>query len=315
MFQLDTTSPKIIYRRPTGRLSRPSDFVIHGHGLGELDGITDIFKNFGFGLVRQFTGGLYDPSKNRFYVPFSGGQVRNWAHGVANVHTLGLVNTDKFFNSQPVRTIAQVGAGVLGAVVGKAAWSTYGPGGTSSMFGKTPPSTTTPTTSVPVTTTSSVTKAVTSVPTPSPTQSLFSTIVSGAEKVGKVLDVGTKIFGAVASGASGGQMQQDQPSMVVMQGDPNNPVLLPPNTVYPNATGGMYPPNLMAMNPGMVMGPGGVPVMGPGGGGGFGPPGSEFAPMQEGAIPGVDDGSMGMGTKLTLAVAGGAAIYYIFLRK
>lgn len=87
---------------------------VNGDGLG---GITDILKNFGTGALSMATAGMYDASKNRFYVPFSGGQVRNWMKGMTNFSTLGLVNTDKFFNSQSMRTVGNIGAGVEAAVV------------------------------------------------------------------------------------------------------------------------------------------------------------------------------------------------------
>ena len=87
---------------------------INGDGLG---GILDTFKNLGKGVVSVLTGGMYDISKNRFYVPFSGGQARNLMQGFTNTTTLGLVNTDKFFNSQTMRTIGNVAAGVEAAAV------------------------------------------------------------------------------------------------------------------------------------------------------------------------------------------------------
>lgn len=87
---------------------------INGDGLG---GVLDTFKNLGKGVVSVLTAGMYDISKNRFYVPFSGGQARNLMQGFTNTTTLGLVNTDKFFNSQTMRTVGNVAAGVEAAAV------------------------------------------------------------------------------------------------------------------------------------------------------------------------------------------------------
>lgn len=96
-------------------LALPSQRVpLEGHGLGDF---LDVLKNFGSGTVKMLTAGMYDPNKNRFYVPFTGGQVRNAMQGFTNFSTLGLVNTDKFFNSQTMRTIGNVGAGIEAAAV------------------------------------------------------------------------------------------------------------------------------------------------------------------------------------------------------
>ena len=87
---------------------------VNGEGLGDF---LDTLKNFGKGVLSITTGGIYDLNKNRFYVPFSGGQVRNFMQGMTNFSTLGLVNTDKFFNSQSMRTVGNIGAGIEAAAV------------------------------------------------------------------------------------------------------------------------------------------------------------------------------------------------------
>ena len=87
---------------------------VNGVGLGDF---MDTLKNFGKGVLSITTGGIYDLNKNRFYVPFSGGQVRNFMQGMTNFSTLGLVNTDKFFNSQTMRTVGNIGAGIQAAAV------------------------------------------------------------------------------------------------------------------------------------------------------------------------------------------------------
>ena len=106
---------------------------VNGEGLGDF---LDTLKNFGKGALSVVSAGMYDLNKNRFYVPFSGGQVRNFMQGVTNFSTLGLVNTDKFFNSQTMRTIGNVGAGIEAATVAAigvgAATGTMGFGASSS---------------------------------------------------------------------------------------------------------------------------------------------------------------------------------------
>ena len=87
---------------------------VNGEGLGDF---LDTLKNFGKGVLSITTGGIYDLNKNRFYVPFSGGQVRNFMQGMTNFSTLGLVNTDKFFNSKTMRTVGNIGAGIEAAAV------------------------------------------------------------------------------------------------------------------------------------------------------------------------------------------------------
>lgn len=101
-----------------GRLVHPYDHerMLDPNGYANgLGGFFDVLKNFGSGVVKAATLGIYDPNKNRFYVPFTGGQIRNWAQGVTNTATLGLVKTDKFFNSQTMRTVGNIGAGVAAA--------------------------------------------------------------------------------------------------------------------------------------------------------------------------------------------------------
>lgn len=113
----------IQYPRVTGRmvvqhgrtLYLPSSRIqINGDGLG---GIGDIFKRIGQGALSIATLGMYDLNKNRFYAPFSGGQVRNYMKGFSNVTTMGLVNSDKFFDSRTMRTVGNIGAGIEAAAV------------------------------------------------------------------------------------------------------------------------------------------------------------------------------------------------------
>lgn len=319
MFQLDTTNPRVIYRRPTGRLMRPSDRTISGHGLGdlgELDGFLDTLKNFGSGVVKFATAGLYDPSKNRFYVPFSSGQMRNWAQGLTNTTTLGLVKTDKFFNSQTAKTIGTIAGGVAAAgaaaVVGRALYTTYG-GGAGAAASSVPSSSDAGgllKTGTQVATTT--TKAATST----------SSMLPSLDTVSKVVDVGSKVLGTMGGGGAApqyagggggtnviiGAQPMVDPSMAAMY----QPAVYTPGAVYPNATGGMFPQDLM-----MASGPGMVAM--PGGGGGFGPPGSEFGGMDviapDGTVIQSGGEGMGMGTKVILAVGAGAVLYYVFMRK
>lgn len=106
---------------------------VNGVGLGDF---MDTLKNFGKGALSVVSAGMYDLNKNRFYVPFSGGQVRNFMQGMTNFSTLGLVNTDKFFNSQTMRTVGNIGAGIEAATVAAigvgAATGTMGFGASSS---------------------------------------------------------------------------------------------------------------------------------------------------------------------------------------
>lgn len=304
MFSIEQRNPVVIYHR-SGRLMRPSDHTIHGHGLGEVDGILDVVKNFGFGVVKSLSGGLYDPSKNRFYVPFSSGQMRNWAQGVVNTSTLGLVKTDKFFNSNTMKTIGTIAGGIAAAgtayAVGNMAMNKFG--GSSSSVAAPPGTTpvTLPSTSLLSTATGAVKSAAGTVV--DSTKSLFSSAPS-LDTVSKVLDVSSKVMGGVVGGGQPQYQQGGQPSQTVIIG------------------GGAVDPGLF--NPGgqLIVGPGGMPVgydpygtmvpMGGGGGGvmmpgggGFGPPGSEFVTDQGQML---EDPSQSLPT--WILVGGGVILLY-----
>jgi hypothetical protein len=78
-------------------------------------------KKLGVGFGRTFSGGLWDPSKNRFFVPFSSGHMRTLGKGITTISTGGLVNADKFFDSRTMRTIGTVVGAGTGVVVGAVA--------------------------------------------------------------------------------------------------------------------------------------------------------------------------------------------------
>ena len=311
MFQIEGHN-QVVVRHRSGRLLRPSDHVIPLDGLGGVDGFLDILKNFGSGIVKYATAGLYDPSKNRFYVPFSSGQMRNWAQGFVNTSTFGLVKTDKFFNSQTMRTIGTVaGAAAAGATAyfgGQMLASKFGSGGSSSLFGggaKAPVGGTAPV-SAPVT-----------APVAAPTSSLFN-----FGNISKVLDLGTKVMGSFGGGGAQQQMPQggSAPVVVVAGGAP------PPE---------MYPPMLAPIGPGMMPGPG-LPLYDPsmvgpfgggggampisyggggGGGGGFGPPGSEFAGMNQQEVQQAIQEEEGMSTTTKFILIGGGVLVLYYLAK
>lgn len=301
MFQLDTARPTIIYQRPTGRLMRPSDRMIRVNGLGEVDGFMDVLKNFGSGIVKMTTFGMYDPNKNRFYVPFSSGQMRTWMQGVTNTTTLGLVKTDKFFGSQTMRTIGTVaGAAAAGAVAyygGSALMSKYGgstpmaPGAVGSpVYG--PP--------VPVAASSSLFSSMPSLSTVKTTMD--------------VLNMGSKVIG----GASGGPQLPPAGSsgapIIIMTGDNPQPQIGPQLGPMPQPQYSYgYDPSMGMMMPaggGVMMTPGGG-----GGGGGIGPPGSEYAGMQDssGQMISQEEG-MGTGTKVALVAGVGVLAYFMFAK-
>jgi hypothetical protein len=79
------------------------------------------FKRFGINIGRVASAGLWDPAKNRFFVPFSSGHMRTLGKGIVGVHTGGLVNADKFFDSRTMRTIGTVVGAGAGVVVGAVA--------------------------------------------------------------------------------------------------------------------------------------------------------------------------------------------------
>ena len=321
MFSIEERNPRVVFiHRPSGRLMRPSDHTINGYGLGELDGFLDVLKNFGSGIVKMATAGIYDPSKNRFYVPFSSGQMRNWAQGVTNTSTLGLVRTDKFFNSQTAKTIGTIAGGVaaagVAAAVGRAAYTTYGPGGTAplSIFqsAKTVASSTAQ--AAQVAQKIAPTVAQTTEKVASTTGSLFN-----LDTAAKTLDVASKlaqVTGQVMAPAPPQQMGYGYGSPMMpppgMYVDPN--LMLPPG-MSPVPIPGQ--PGVMAMDPyAQMFGGGGQPqmVMTGGGGGGFGPPGSEFVmdPATGQMVPA--DGSSSMMPTILL-VGGGVLLLYVILQK
>lgn len=288
MFSIEERNPIVVYHRHrTGRLMRPSDHTINGHGLGELDGFLDILKNFGSGIVKYATGGIYDPKKNRFYVPFSSGQMRNFAQGVVNTSTFGLVKTDKFFNSQTMKTIGTIAGGIAAAgtayAVGNVAMSKFG-GGSSNVLA--PPPGTTPVTLPSTSLLSTAAKTVSTA-----TKSLFSNVsMPSLDTVSKVLDIGSKTMGALTGGGAPQQQQGGMPSQVVMVGGGGLDPRLVQEGGIPVGPSGMpiaYDPyaSYSQFGSGGVVAPGsgGMVMTGGGGGGGFGPPGSEFAsdPNQE----------------------------------
>lgn len=299
----------VVYHRPTGRLMRPSDHQMSGSGLGELDGILDTFKNLGSGIVKFATAGLYDPSKNRFYVPFSSGQMRNWAQGAVNTTTLGLVKTDKFFNSQTMKTIGTVAGGLAAAgtaaVVGRALYTTYGPGATSATGSSVD--------SGGLLNTGAKTVAATTTKA-TQTGSTSGSIFSGLnlDTVAKALDVTSKIAqvggGLVAGGGASQQMMEQGGAPMMVMAPPQEQVILP---IIPGAANTGLP----VYDPGLMYGGGAVPMMvsGGGGGGGIGPMGSEFGAMDQGMMPVEDEWSPG----IKLAVVGGGVIllYYLFKKK
>jgi len=306
MFQLDTTNRAIIYRRPTGRLMRPSDRMMRVNGLGEVDGILDTLKNFGSGIVKFTTAGLYDPSKNRFFVPFSSGQMRNWAQGATNTATLGLVKTDKFFGSQTMRTIGTVaGAAAAGATAyfGGQALSNYFNSGSSAAAVGAP---------------GAPGSSVFGPPTPSTlsTMSTSSLIPSlGTVKTGlEVLSLGSRVMGGGGAqlpspGSSGAPVIiMNQPGQVDMGLGPVQPQ---------QSYGYGYDPSMA--NTGFMPAGGGVYSGGGSGGGGggggpLGPPGSEFQGMQQQEM--TEGPSEGMSMAMKLAMVGGVGLiaYMLFVK-
>ncbi|MEM4360113.1 MAG: hypothetical protein QXT45_06255 [Candidatus Bilamarchaeaceae archaeon] len=91
-------------------------------GLGGFK-IGKFFKKVGTSFGRVFSGGLWDPSKNRFFVPFSSGHMRTLGKGLVGTASLGLINADKFFDSRTMRTLGTVTGVAVGAVAGGAAVS------------------------------------------------------------------------------------------------------------------------------------------------------------------------------------------------
>lgn len=302
MFQHDAHAhPMVFYRRPTGRLMRPSDRMIPIHGLGEVDGFMDTLKNLGTGIVRTATFGIYDPAKGRFYVPFSSGNVRNFLTGSVSVTTMGLVKSDKFFNTKAAKTAGTV-IGAVGAVVGAGALAYYGGGALMKQFGSTAP-------------------GVPGSPTfgpPTPTvQQIGSTTKSflpSLDTVTKTLDI-TQRLAPIAMRGGGGlppPMGGGQPSVVVIN-QPSGE--LPMGTSYvPNqAYGYGYDPS---MNYSGLMPPGGG-VMYSGGGGGIGPPGSEYAgeqPMVMNEQGVLEPAGMPMATKVALVAGVGIVGYLLFAK-
>jgi len=318
MFQIEGHNRVVVMHR-SGRLMRPSDRIMPGDGLGGVDGFLDVLKNFGSGIVKYASAGLYDPSKNRFYVPFSSGQMRNWAQGFVNTSTLGLVKTDKFFNSQTMKTIGTVAGGIAAAGAaygagsmlmskfGGSGTSLFSSGGTASKLG------TAAVKQVGGDVIKSVVPGSSSTPSAPSTSSLFT-----LDNASKVLDLGTKVIGTVAGG--GQQMAQPQygqaPVVVVAGGGQ-------PMDMYPVMGQGGMPVGLPAYDPYMTGGAmpytggggGGMMFAGGGGGGGpIGPPGSEYAGMDQQQMMPTEEEGMSTTTK-AIVVGGSVLVLYYLLKK
>lgn len=329
MFQIEGHNRVIVMHR-SGRLMRPSDRIMPNDGLGGVDGFLDVLKNFGSGVVKFATAGLYDPNKNRFYVPFSSGQMRNWAQGFVNTNTLGLVKTDKFFNSQTMKTVGTV-AGAVAAAGAAYAGGSYLAGkiGTSAIMSsggnvfkgvevaQKVVGTVSSGRSAPEISTQVPNPTLTPAPPTPSTSSMFT-----FDNVTKALDVGAKVVGAVASGAGGGQQMMPpqyagQAPVVVVTGgqDPG---------MYPVLGQGGMPTGLPMYDPYMsggvspyVGGGGGGGMMFAGGGGGggpIGPPGSEYAGMDQQQMMPMEEEGMSTTTK-AIVVGGSVLVLYYLLKK
>lgn len=294
--------------RPPGRLMRPSDYTIHGHGLGELDGILDNLKAFGSGIVQFATGGLYDPRKNRFYVPFSSGQMRNFAQGFVNTHTLGLVRTDKFFNSQTIKTVGTVaGAVAAAATAGVAAKLAVG----AMSSGATGVTSAVGTGTSSVATTAAKTVATTAVKTVAEksTSSLFT-----LDNITKALDVTSKVANVAGKVVGGGGAPQQQiqggGAPVVVVGGGGGGEMYPaalPGSFPPDTYSGLYSPSMYSSSGG------GAPMMmaSGGGGGGIGPPGSEYYVAEDGTVAPVDSATKDI--PLWVIIGSGVVLTYVLM--
>lgn len=306
MFAIEERNRVIVRHRPPGRLMRPSDRMISGHGLGELDGFLDTLKNFGSGVVKFATGGIYDPTKNRFFVPFSSGHVRNFSQGFVNTSTLGLVKTDKFFGSQTMRTIGTV----VGAV-GAAATAAVGARLASNYFSGTP--TTGGAVTGAVGTASKAAVAQTAVKTVQSTGSLFS-----FDNIAKTLDVGAKVLQVGGQVMGGGQPQQQQqgPPMMMVDASGGGGMMYPPmlpGSLQPNASG-LYAPAMY--NPAVGGGySGGSTMSVPGGGGGgpVGPPGSEYYIAEDGTAVPIEGGGESGNVPMWLLIGSGVVLAAVIL--
>lgn len=96
-----------VLQRPGARLQ----------GLGSVGEVNGMFgdvgkalKRAGQGVVKVVTAGIYDPSKNRLLVPFTGAQVRNFASGTVGVATVGIVKPDKVLDSKVGKVIGNIAA-------------------------------------------------------------------------------------------------------------------------------------------------------------------------------------------------------------
>lgn len=324
MFQIEGHNRVIVMHR-SGRLMRPSDRIMPDDGLGGVDGFLDVLKNFGSGIVKFASAGLYDPSKNRFYVPFSSGQMRNYAQGFVNTSTFGLVKTDKFFNSQTMKTIGTVAGGIA------AAGAAYGAGSMlMSKFGSGASNIATSSTGTNLATSAvkqvggSVLKNVgpqsSAAPNPSLTPSAPTPSTSSMftfDNATKALDLGTKVIGAVA----GGGQQQVQPQYgsqgpVIMIGA-QDPGMYPVLGQGGMPTGlPMYDPYMSGgVSPYVGGGGGGMMFAGGGGGGGpIGPPGSEYAGMDQQQMMPMEEEGMSTTTK-AIVVGGSVLVLYYLLKK
>lgn len=324
MFQIEGHNRVIVMHR-SGRLMRPSDRIMPNDGLGGVDGFLDVLKNFGSGIVKFASAGLYDPSKNRFYVPFSSGQMRNYAQGFVNTSTFGLVKTDKFFNSQTMKTIGAVAGGVAAAATayagGSYLMSKFGSGASNIATGSTG---TNLATSAVKQVGGSVLKNVgpqsSAAPNPSLTPSAPTPSTSSMftfDNATKALDLGTKVIGAVA----GGGQQQVQPQYgsqgpVIMIGA-QDPGMYPVLGQGGMPTGlPMYDPYMSGgVSPYVGGGGGGMTFAGGGGGGGpIGPPGSEYAGMDQQQMMPMEEEGMSTTTK-AIVVGGSVLVLYYLLKK
>lgn len=307
MFSIEERNRVVVMHRPPGRLMRPSDHSIHGHGLGELDGILDNLKSFGSGIVQFMSGGLYDPRKNRFYVPFSSGQMRNFAQGFVNAHTLGLVRTDKFFNSQTIKTVGTVaGAVAAAATAGVAAKLAVG-AMTTGAAGTTATTATTAVGTVAKSATGTIVKAAADTATKSSTSSLFT-----LDNISKTLDIGSKILSVGSPQPVGtGTVLQPGGSPVIVVSGSQEPTVYPPMLPgsFQGDGSGLYAPAMY--NPAVGGGFSGGSMMVGGGGGGVGPPGSEYYVAEDGTVTPADPATKDI--PMWLILGSGAVLAYVLL--
>lgn len=178
-----------------------------------LSGFGSFFKKLGVGLGRTFSGGLWDPSKNRFFVPFSSGHMRTLGKGMTAVATGGLVNADKFFDSRTMRTIGTVVGAGAGVVVGAVAAPAIMSGASSLASGA---------------------------------GEMLSSGMGILKNVGtglQLFQTGSKLLGGGLFGGGSQQPQEQQPTEIVQSG---YPTLVNPVGMYPPPT---MPYNPYSYNP------------------------------------------------------------------